>query len=221
MAEAFDPRSLDDASPLSREFFERSPLRVAREVLGRVLVLEGGTRLAGRIVEVEAYRGADDPASHAFRGRTARNEVMFGPAGHAYVYFTYGMHHCLNLVTGPVGRAEAVLVRAIEPLVGVETMERRRGGAPRDRLGRGPGCVAEAFGLDRGHNGLDLTRGPLWIAALPPARLGLPIVAGPRVGIRVATDRPWRFFLGGHACVSGRRVVVGSKPAGVGGGVRR
>ena len=153
----------------------------------------GRERRAGRIVEVEAYRGADDPASHAYRGRTARNEVMFGPAGHAYIYFTYGMHHCLNLVTGPVGRAEAVLVRAIEPLDGLAEMTRCRGG------------VAEALGLDRRQNGFDLTQGPLWIADLPAAREGYSIARGPRIGIRLARERAWRFFLAGHACVSGPR----------------
>jgi DNA-3-methyladenine glycosylase len=180
---------------------------VAREVLGRVLVRDGGAggRRAGRIVEVEAYRGADDPASHAYRGRTPRNEVMFGPAGHAYVYFTYGMHHCLNLVTGPVGRAEAVLIRAIEPLAGLAEMARCRGDVPPERLGRGPGCVAEAMGLGRAENGLDLTLGPLWIADAPPWREGFRIARGPRIGIRQAQERPWRFFLAGHPCVSGPR----------------
>jgi DNA-3-methyladenine glycosylase len=199
-------RALDQASPLPRAFYERSPLLVARGVLGRILVRSEARSLrAGRIVEVEAYRGADDPASHAYRGRSPRNEVMFGRAGHAYVYFTYGMHHCLNLVTGPLGKAEAVLVRAIEPLLGVEAMTRCRGGAPLERLGRGPGCVAEALGLDRRQNGLDLTQGPLWIADLPAEREGYPLARGPRIGISVARERPWRFYLAGHPSVSGPR----------------
>jgi DNA-3-methyladenine glycosylase len=194
------------AAPLHRSFYERPPLVVARDVLGRVLVHSvGRSRRAGRIVEVEAYRGAGDPASHAFRGPTARNEVMFGPAGHAYVYFTYGMHHCLNLVTGPAGRAEAVLVRAIEPLDGLEAMGRCRGGVPRERLGRGPGCVAEALGLDLRQNGIDLTRGPLWIADLPASLGGYRVARSPRIGIRLARERPWRLFLTGHPCVSGPR----------------
>ena len=200
--------TLDRAAPLPRSFYERSPLLVARDVLGRVLVRTSGrARRAGRIVEVEAYRGADDPASHAFRGRTPRNEVMFGPAGHAYVYFTYGMHHCLNLTTGPEGRPEAVLIRAIEPLAGLEEMARCRGRVPLERLGRGPGCVAEALGLGLSENGLDLTRGPLWIADLPASRGGFRIARGPRVGIRQAQERPWRFYLAGHACVSGPRTA--------------
>ena len=190
--------------PLPRAFYQRSPLVVARDVLGRVLVHSGGrSRRAGRIVEVEAYRGADDPASHAYRGRTPRNQVMFGPAGHAYIYFTYGMHHCLNLVTGPVDEAEAVLIRAIEPLEGIEEMTRCRRGAPLERLGRGPGCVAEAFGLGRQHDGLDLTKGPLWIADQPAQREGYRVTRGPRIGISVAQERPWRFFLAGHPFVSG------------------
>jgi len=179
---------------------------VARDVLGRVLVhTQERSRRAGRIVEVEAYRGADDPASHAYRGRTRRNEVMFGPPGHAYIYFTYGMHHCLNLVTGPVGKAEAVLIRAIEPLEGIEEMTRCRRGAPLERLGRGPGCVAEALGLDRRHNGLDLTQGELWIADQPAQREGHGVARSQRIGISVAQDRAWRFFLAGHPSVSGPR----------------
>jgi DNA-3-methyladenine glycosylase len=176
---------------------------VARAVLGRLLVLETPSGpLAGRIVEAEAYGGAEDPASHARPGPTARNASMFGAAGHAYVYFTYGMHHCLNLVTGRPGRAAAVLVRALEPVAGLEAMRSRRGGVSDRRLARGPGCVAAALGLDRRHDGLDLTRGPLWLSDAP-ARRGGPVAAGPRIGIRTGLDRRWRFWILGHACVSG------------------
>ena len=181
---------------------------VARALLGRVLVSDDArTRLAARIVEVEAYRGARDPASHACRGRTPRNAVMFGPPGHAYVYFTYGMHHCLNVVCGPEGVAAAVLLRALEPLEGEALMRRRRGVGERDRLLRGPGCVARGFGLSREHDGADLVRGSLWIADTPPRRQGRTLARGPRIGIRNGADLPWRFWLAGHRCVSGRRTA--------------
>ena len=192
--------------PLPRRFYERPVVSVARAVIGRLLVREGpGGPVAGRIVEVEAYGDGGDPASHARAGRTARNAAMFGPAGHAYVYFTYGMHHCLNLVTGREGRAAAVLVRALEPALGLAIMRRRRGPVPDPRLASGPGCVARALGLTRSHDGLDLTRGPLWISDLPVRRGGLPVVAGARVGIREGTGRAWRFRLAGHPSVSGPR----------------
>jgi DNA-3-methyladenine glycosylase len=171
-----------------------------------MLVHESPTgRLAGRIVEVEAYRGADDPASHAYRGLTRRNAVMFGEPGHAYVYFTYGMHHCLNLVTARAGVAHAVLVRALEPRLGIDVMSRHRGVPELARLARGPGCVAAALGLDLRHNGLDVTRPPLWVADGDPDRGGHRVEASPRIGIRVATERPWRFFLRGSLFVSGPR----------------
>jgi DNA-3-methyladenine glycosylase len=192
--------------PLPRAFYDRSPLLVARAVLGRLLVHDGpGGRVSGRIVEVEAYRGADDPASHAWRGPTPRNAAMFGQPGHAYVYFTYGMHHCLNLVTQPRGRASAVLVRALEPVDGLPLMRRRRGAGDEARLARGPGNVARALGLTRVHDGLDLTRGPLWLSDLPPERSGRRVARSGRVGIRVAGERPWRFLLAGHPCVSAPR----------------
>lgn len=192
--------------PLSRAFYERDALRVARAALGRLLVhVSPAGVTAGRIVEVEAYRGARDPASHAFRGRTARNAVMFGPAGHAYVYFSYGMHFCLNLVTGSEGRASAVLIRALEPVAGVALMRARRGDRADEHLARGPGNVARALGLDRTHDGLDLVRGPLWLSDRPARRGRLPIAHGPRIGIRAGREKPWRFWLAGHPCVSGPR----------------
>ncbi len=176
---------------------------VARALLGRVLVSDlGPARVAGRIVEVEAYRGARDPASHAYRGPTARNRVMFGPPGHAYVYFTYGMHHCVNVVCEREGVAGAVLVRALAPLEGEALMRRRRGVEARERLARGPGCVAQALGLSREHDGVDLVEGPLWIAEGPARREGRRIACGPRIGIRLAQERPWRFWLAGHPCVT-------------------
>jgi DNA-3-methyladenine glycosylase len=201
-----DPQGEAAGHPLPRSFYERPVTAVARAVLGRLLVREDPLgRVAGRIVEVEAYGDGTDPASHARSGRTARNAAMFGPAGRAYIYFTYGMHHCLNLVTGPEGRASAVLVRALEPVSGLDVMRRRRGAVPDERLASGPGCVARALGLTRAHDGSDLTRGPLWVSDLAPRRRGLEIVAGSRVGIRAGTERAWRFRLAGHPSVSGPR----------------
>ena len=192
--------------PLPRSFYARDPVLVARAVLGRLLVHGAADGLvAGRIVEAEAYRGADDPASHAFRGRTSRNAVMFGPAGHTYVYFSYGMHHCLNLVTGSEGRASAVLVRALEPVAGLQLMRARRGVAESARLASGPGNVARALGLTRAHDGLDLVSGPLWLSDLPPRRGGRRVARGPRIGIQAGLDRDWRCFLAGHPCVSAPR----------------
>ncbi len=190
--------------PLPRAFYARDPVVVARAVLGRLLVHDSPQgRVSGLIVEAEAYRGADDPASHAYRGRTARNAAMFGEPGHAYVYFTYGMHHCLNLVTGPAGKASAVLVRALEPVEGGELMRERRGTSATARLARGPGNVARALGITRAQDGLDLVGGALWLSDLPPRRGGHRIARGPRIGIRVGLDRDWRCFLEGHPCVSG------------------
>ena len=144
----------------------------------------------GRIVEVEAYR-EDDPASHTFNGPTARNEVMFGPAGHLYVYFTYGMHHCANVVTGRAGHGAAVLLRAVDPIAGIELMRRRRDG--RAALADGPAKLCQAFGVDGSFNGADLLVGDgvgLFDDGTPPP--AEPVV-GPRVGISKAVDVPWRF----------------------------
>ena len=190
--------------PLPREFYARHVVRVARGLLGRLLVHETSDGvIAGRIVEVEAYRDAGDPASHAWRGITPRTRMMFDAPGHAYVYFTYGMHHCVNVVAEPRGCAAAVLVRALEPVAGMELMMRERGSMPRERLARGPGCVTRALGLTRAHDGLDLTRGPLWISNLAPRRGGHRVTTSPRIGIRRAREREWRFFLAGSSFVSG------------------
>jgi len=192
------------ARPLPRAFYARGPRVLARALLGRVLVHDDprAGRLAGLIVETEAYAGADDPASHAYRGETPRNRVMFGPPGVAYVYFTYGMHHCFNVVCGAVGQPSAVLVRALEPLLGLAAMRRRRAGVEGARVARGPGSLARAMGLDLRLDGADLTRGPLWIADLPPRRLARRIGRGPRVGITRAATFPWRYWLIGSAAVS-------------------
>jgi len=162
------------------------------------------------IVETEAYGGADDPASHAHRGVTARNRVMFGPPGVAYVYFTYGMHHCFNVVCGPEGRAAAVLVRALEPVEGLDLMRRRRGGAAPGELTSGPGKLCIALGIDRRLDAADLLGDRIWLEAgrrIAPSA----IAAGPRVGIDYAEEwvgRPWRFWLRGNPFVSRTRPAV-------------
>jgi DNA-3-methyladenine glycosylase len=178
-------------------------------LLGAVLLSGlGGARVAVRLVEVEAYAGEGaDPASHAHRGLGRRNATMFGPPGHAYVYFTYGMHWCLNVVTGPAGEAGAVLLRAGAVVDGVDVARERRtsssGRAPADRdLARGPARLARALGVDGRHDRMDL------LAPASPLRLQLPheapdeVACGPRVGVRLAADRPWRFWLPGAAEVS-------------------
>ncbi len=189
--------------PLARAFFARPVLEVAHDLLGCLLVHETPEgRCVGRLVEVEAY-GSDDPASHASRGPTARNAPMFEEPGHAYVYFTYGMHFCLNVVTDTRDLAGAVLIRAAEPLEGTELMRRRRGGVTKDRdLARGPGRLTQAFGITRAQNRTDVTRPPLLLC--PGERLPEEaIVAGPRIGIGTTQDgRPWRFSVAGSPFVS-------------------
>jgi DNA-3-methyladenine glycosylase len=176
---------------------------VAPDLLGRLLVrrVEGQT-LIGRIVECEAYQ-EDDPASHSFRGSTNRTEVMFGLPGRLYVYFTYGMHYCMNVVTGTEGEGSAVLLRAVEPVEGLAWMRERRGVVQDRSLCRGPARLTQAYGVGQAENGTDLVEGKdLFIAAgrtVPKDRVGI----GPRIGIRVATDRPWRFFETGNPFVSG------------------
>jgi DNA-3-methyladenine glycosylase len=204
--------SPDLGHPLPREFYERSAVALAQTVLGRLLVCDGPAgRAGGVIVETEAYRGARDPASHAWRGVSPRNRVMFGPPGHAYVYLIYGAHLCLNLVAEPEGRAAAVLVRALAPCLGEDLMRRRRGVEAAQRLARGPGNLGRALGLSRGHDGSDLTQGPIWLSNRPPRRFGRVTAAGPRIGIRRGLERRWRFYLEGHPCVSGPRAAAARK----------
>ena len=199
--------------PLSRSFFDRDPRRVARELLGKVLIRKAGkNRLTARIVEVEAYLGEKDPASHTFSGRTLRNAVLFGPPGFAYIYFIYGNHYCLNVSCEREGKAGSVLFRALEPLVGIEEMAAARGvvlHGLRDlpKLTSGPGRLAQAFGITRTRdNGCDLTsrRSSLWIGddGFHPGRLGVT----PRIGITKAAERPLRYLLVGNRFVSGRPV---------------
>jgi len=194
---------------LPRSFFARPSPEVGPDLLGRILVRKvgDGTLLTARIVEAEAYQ-EDDPASHSFRGRTHRTEVMFGPPGHAYVYFTYGMHHCMNVVTGSTGEGSAVLLRAAEPLEGLEEMARRRGTNDTRALCSGPGRLCQALGIDRAENGLDLVRGRLlWLLEGAPVAPST-ISVGPRVGITSGTERPWRFSVQGDRFVSRARPAV-------------
>jgi len=187
---------------LLREFFARDPVVLARDLLGRVLFYKTPEGLlAGRIVETEAYTGAADPASHAFRGLTARNAVMFGPAGHAYVYFTYGMHYCLNVTAEAPGTAGAVLLRALEPLAGVEMMRARGDHGPESRLLSGPGKIGRAFGLSLDDNGRDFTRGPLGLAAGTPVPTR-EVAISRRIGISRAVDLPYRFTVVSSRSVS-------------------
>ncbi len=180
---------------LGREFFARSVHEVAPDLVGSTLLVDG---VGGPIVEAEAYDG-EDPASHGFRGPTQRNRSMFGPPGHAYVYRSYGIHWCLNLVCEEEGRAAAVLVRALHPVEGLEEMRARRGAEDLRLLCSGPGKLCQALGVGGGHDGLPLDRPPfeLYARRSPPE-----IVTGPRVGITAAADRPWRYGLAGSPFLS-------------------
>jgi DNA-3-methyladenine glycosylase len=180
---------------LPRDFFARSVHEVAPELIGVTLLVDG---VGGPIVEVEAYDG-EDPAAHGFRGRTPRNASMFGPPGHAYVYRSYGIHWCLNLVCDQEGRAEAVLVRALEPLHGLELMRERRALENERLLCAGPGRLCQALAVTRDHDGLALDEPPFELHARARP---VEIVAGPRIGISVATDRPWRYAAAGSRYLS-------------------
>lgn len=180
---------------LGRDFFARSVHEVAPELLGVALLVDG---VGGPIVEVEAY-DHEDPAAHGFRGRTERNASMFGPPGFAYVYRSYGIHWCLNFVCEDEGVASAVLVRALEPAAGLETMRGRRGVASDRLLSAGPGRLCQALGITRQHDGLPLDAPPFELV-LPDERP--PVVTGPRIGIRRAADRPWRYGVAGSRLVS-------------------
>ena len=189
----------------SRAWFDRDSLAVAHDLLGARLVHRADHRtVGGRIVEVEAYSGPEDLAAHSWRGRTVRNEVMFGPPGHLYVYLIYGLHHCLNVVTGPGEKPEAVLIRALQIDEGIEIARERRGPRAADtRLAAGPGNLARALGVDRGLNGSDLLAGPVHVerrsGPVPPMH------SGPRVGVGYAgpwAARPMRFWIADDPSVS-------------------
>lgn len=198
--------------PLPTRFYDRDPRRVCRELLGKLLLRrDGDVVLAGRIVEVEAYLGNNDPAAHSFAGRTARNAVLWGPPGIAYVYFIYGNHYCFNVSCLPDGTAGGVLFRALEPLLGIEEMARARRIAAATalpdlrRLTSGPGRLAEAFGITRlRDNEKDLTseKSDLWIADDGTRRP--PVKITPRIGITKAAQRPLRYIIPGNRFVSGR-----------------
>jgi DNA-3-methyladenine glycosylase len=191
---------------LGREFYQQPTLQMARDLLGKRLVrVLNGQRLSGIIVETEAYIGEADGACHASRGRTARTEVMYGPPGHAYVYFIYGMHHCFNVVTEEEGFPAAVLIRALEPLEGLERMRRHRPGRPDDQLTNGPGKLCAALAIDRTLNGVDLCISQVFFIEEGRTVADEEIATGPRIGIRsdeVARSRPWRFYIKGNRCVS-------------------
>ena len=202
--------------PLRQTFFARNTITVARELVGCLLEVDTEEgKVSGRIVEVEAYEGESDPASHAAKGRTPRSEIMFGPPGFAYVYLIYGMHHCLNFVTETEGTAGAVLIRAVEPVSGRELMARRRGlkfdkASDRD-LCSGPGRLCQALGIDRNWNGLPLVgamQGPGSgemgkIRLFPGDAPNEGPSATPRIGIRQAAERPYRFIDPDSRCLSG------------------
>lgn len=210
--EAANPDPHVDAAtwrPLPREFFDASPEQVARLLLGKILLRRGRNAIAGRIVETEAYLGEHDAAAHVACGKTARNAVLYGPPGHAYIYNIYGLHACFNVSCLPDNEPGGVLVRALEPLLGIPRMRRNRGlsmSASIHQLTSGPGKLCQALGITRAaDNGLDLT--------LTESRLGLvedgfecgDVRVTTRIGISKAADWPLRFFIDGHACVSGRR----------------
>jgi DNA-3-methyladenine glycosylase len=203
---------------LPRDFFDRPSVAVAPELLGCLISHETAAGpVTVRLTEVEAYEGEADAASHAFRGRTARNAVMYGPPGHAYVYFTYGMHFCVNLVCQPGGHASAVLLRAGQVVAGVplaaarRSGRRRSGAVPRETdLARGPALLCEALGIDRSHDGADVCApaSPLRVLAPVAPVPGPGVSSGPRVGVSRAADVAWRFWITGDPAVSAYRAYA-------------
>jgi len=181
--------------PLTRAFFDRSVHDIAPDLIGTTLLVDG---VGGTIVEVEAYHH-EDPAAHGFNGRTARNAAMFGPAGHAYVYRSYGLHWCLNFVCGPEGVANAVLIRALEPLAGIAAMRARRNMQDVRLLCAGPGRLCQALAITRAHDSLPLDKPPFRLLARPNK---VDIAVGRRIGITKAAEKPWRYGLAGSRFLS-------------------
>ncbi|WP_290664893.1 MULTISPECIES: DNA-3-methyladenine glycosylase [Ignavibacterium] len=201
-------KQIHKSKKIPREFYTRPVLKVAKELLGKILIkIERNKILAGKIVEVEAYDGNIDEASHSFRGKTKRNEVMFREGGYFYVYFTYGVHHCCNVVTGKEGHGAAVLIRAVEPLTGINTMAMRRFSKRKItekelvNLTNGPGKICQAFAFDRTHSGLDLTGNNVFIIDAPSLKKS-EIGISKRIGISKSTELPWRFFIKGSKFLS-------------------
>ena len=193
---------------LTRKFFIRPVLVVAKDLLGKVLIKKDGNRvLAARIIEVEAYDGKVDKASHSFNGKTKRNEVMFNEGGYFYVYFTYGAHFCCNVVTGKRNNGEAVLIRAVEPLLGINKMIENRFGRELKsekeiyNLTSGPGKVCKAFGFNKEHSGLDLTNSSVFIINQPKLKKNM-IGVSKRIGITKSVSLPWRFLEIGNPYLS-------------------
>jgi len=187
---------------LGSSFFARDTVEVAVDLLGKYLVrTKGASRMVARIVEVEAYRGSDDPASHAFRGLTTRNAPMFGNPGHAYIYFTYGNHYCLNVTTQAPGTPGAVLFRAVQPVEGISAMRFFRPNVSDSELTNGPGKLTKALAISKSLNEHDMTlRGPLFVT--DRGKSNFEIWSSTRVGIRSGLDRLWRFYINGNPYVS-------------------
>lgn len=201
-------KKLQPFKKLSKQFYTRNLLTVARELPGKILVKKyGKTFLAGKIVEVEAYDGMIDEAAHTFTGRTKRNEIMFNDGGYFYVYFTYGAHFCCNIVTGKKDHGTAVLIRAVEPLAGIKKMSLNRYNkitlTEKEKLNltSGPGKVCEAFGITKEHYGLDLTGDKIFLLDRPKLKKS-DIVVSKRVGIKKSVDLPWRFYIKDNPYVS-------------------
>ncbi|MGC9209309.1 MAG: DNA-3-methyladenine glycosylase [Nitrososphaeria archaeon] len=189
--------------PIPRSFFRRETVEVARDLIGALLVRRFGDRMAAlRITEVEAYRGRDDPASHAYRGNRGRASIMYGEVGIAYIYLSYGINYCLNVTArSPFQEAGAVLIRAAEPVFGLDLLERdeRKGQC---RIASGPGNLTRAIRIDIRYNGTDMTSDRTLFFSPGYLRDGERIVSGPRIGISRGTDRPWRFYIEGNCSVS-------------------